>query len=763
MKVTKLCIYGVVLCATVLASAQDKELIDYIKPSIGNWTKAEGGSHGGGKTYPGPVAPHGMVQLGPDCTTMDFDQAPGYSYHYDVLEGFSFARLNGAGWFGEFGNFLVTPTTGERRLNRDDAKSKFRHETETIKAGYYAVELDRYKIRTELAASERAGMLRFTYPKSQNSRIQIDLARRIGQKERWMTYSRQKVEVVDDYTIQGYMYCPYTDGGWGRGKGKSTYTMHFYAKFSQPIKSFGVWDKDTVFEKKRSYEGVNTGFFVEFPTTQGEQVLLKTGISFVSIEGAKKNLEHDIPDWDFEGVVTRTRALWSEALAGVAIEGGTEDEKTIFATGLYHALLDPRSVSDVDGWYIGADNKKHKAEGFVYRSLFSGWDVFRSEFAFLSIARPDIVNDEVNSLIQMAKLSGKGHLPRWEIMNAYSGCMVGDPAVGVIAEAYRKGIRNYDVDAAYAACHQTVMGPRTNRNHFRNYMKYGYCPGSLSTTLENAYFDHCLGIFAKELGKDDEAEQHFVRSMNYRNIWDPSVNNMRAKMKDGTWREWKGELVFKDSGCVESNPLQQGWFVPHDVQGLIDLHGGDEPFIEKLEEFFVKAEADMHDWSHYYNHANEPCHHIAYMFPYAGKPWLTQKWARTIMKKSYGTGIRGLCGNEDMGQMSAWYLLSAMGFHPVHPASGIYIIGSPIFDKVSIRLDPNYHKGKSLEVIAENNSPKNIYVQSLALNGKALERAWITHEEVTGGGTLKFVMGPRPNKSWATLKENRPPSVAQHF
>ena len=440
------------------------------------------------------------------------------------------------------------------------------------------------------------------------------------------------------------------------------------------------------------------------------------------------------------------------------IEGGTDAERQAFATALYHCFIDPRSVSDVDGRYIGADNEPHRAEGFVYRSVFSGWDVFRSQFSLLTIIRPDIVNDEVNSLVQMAELSGRGYLPRWEMLNSYSGCMVGDPGVSVIAEAYLKGIRGYNAERAYAACRQTVLGPQTNRNGFRQYIQLGYVPGSVSCTLENAYFDYCAARFAELLGKKEDAAKLYRMSMNYRNIFDPSVGNMRGKMASGEWAQWRG-LTRHGQGCVESNPYQQGWFVPHDVRGLINLMGGREGFLAHLVPFFEKTPRTF-KWNDHYNHANEPVHHVAYLFPYARAPWLTQKWVRTVMDCAYGPGVKGLCGNEDVGQMSEWYLLSAMGFHPVAPCSDVYVIGSPLFRKLSVRLDPDYHSGKSFTILAPTNSAENIYIQSARLNGRALERAWITHDEITSGGTLEFVMGAEPNREWASGPEAVPPSLS---
>ncbi|MHC4201114.1 MAG: GH92 family glycosyl hydrolase, partial [Planctomycetota bacterium] len=733
--------------------ARAKEFVDYINPMIGASTSRR---YGEGKTFPGAATPFGLVQLSPDTITGG-DNGPGYSYHHRTIEGFSFTHMSGIGWYGDLGNFQVMPTTGPLQADRERAKSPFSHDDETASAGYYSVALERYGVRAELTAAPRAGIIRFTYPESATSRIQIDLARRVGQNGRWLKHGKQRVEVVDDHTIRGWMYCPNSDGGWGHGRGRVSFTQHFLARFSKPIRTFGVWDKDAVMPGRRFDEGKNTGFYTEFATKKGEQVLVKAGISYVRAEGARANLEHDIPGWDFDGVRAKARALWADALEGVDVEGGTDAQREVFATALYHCFIDPRSVSDVDGRYIGADSKPHRAEGFVYRSIFSGWDVFRSQFPLLTIIRPDIVNDEVNSLIQMAELSGRGYLPRWEILNAYSGCMVGDPGVSVIAEAYLKGIRGYDAEKAYAACRQTVLGPKTNRNGFGDYMRLGYVPGSVSCTLENAYFDYCAARFAEALGKKEDAAKLYKMSMNYRNIYDPSVGNMRAKQGNGSWAGWRG-LTRHGQGCVESNPYQQGWFVPHDVRGLVNLMGGDAKFLAHLVPFFEKTPRHFR-WNEYYNHANEPVHHVVYMFPYAGAPWLSQKWARIVMAGAYGPGVKGLCGNEDVGQMSAWVLLSTMGFHPVAPCSGVYVIGSPMFNKVSVRLDPKYYKGRSFTIVARGNSPENIYIRSAKLNGRPLERAWITHDEIVSGGTLEFVMGPEPNRKWASAPEHAPPSL----
>jgi predicted alpha-1,2-mannosidase len=733
---------------------------------IGASTSVE---YGEGKTFPGAATPFGLVQLSPDTITGG-DNGPGYSYEHTSIEGFSFTHMSGVGWYGDLGNFLVMPTTGKLKTERgaqgaeDGYRSRFRHDTEVARAGYYAVTLDDYKVRAEAAAAPHAGVLRFTFPQNDQSRVQIDLARRIGG-----TSTRQYVKVVDDHTIQGWMACPPRGGGWGNGDGKANYTVYFHAQFSKPITHCGVWSAripsdwsrkrediesrryrdvvaaSTVLDGCRELEGDHLGFFTEFATTNQEQVLLKAGISFVDSDGAKQNLEQDIPDWDFDGVRSRARGLWEQAFAGVAIKGGNDTQLEAFATSLYHAMLDPRAYSDLNGNYTGADGKAHRANGFTYRTIFSGWDVYRSEYPLLCLLRPDVINDMVNSLMQQDELSGNGCLARWEILAAESGCMVGDPAVSVFTEAYLAGIRGFDAPKALQLCLQSVDPAKETGNHRAEYQKLGFVPGSLSITLENAYFDYCAGRFAEALGNTNEANRLIRRSLNYRNIYDASVGNMRARNADGSWTKWEGATKY-GQGCVESNPYQQSWFAPQDVAGLIDLMGRDY-FVRYLTEFFEKTPLSF-KWNDYCNHSNEPVHHTPYLFAYAGKPWLAQKWSRIIMDHAYGAGVKGLCGNEDVGQMSAWYILSALGFHPVSPVDGIYIIGSPLFDEATIRLDPRYQSGASFTVRTRNNSAQNVYVQSATLNGKPLDRAWLRHGEVVAGGTLELVMGPQPNEAW---------------
>ena len=746
--------------------------VDYIDPMIGASTSVEaaGVLHGLGKTFPGATTPFGLVQLSPDTITGG-DNGPGYSYHHKTIEGFSFTHMSGIGWFGELGNFLVMPTTGDLKTAcgqisqpEEGYRSRFSHDDEVARAGYYAVTLSDYGIRAEMTAAKHSGILRFTYPKADLSRIQIDLARRIGG-----TSTQQYIKVVDSHTIQGWMKCPPEGGGWGNGDGNADYTVYFYCQFSVPLEEFGVWKVDVPDDWSRKREDVTSdryrqlisnadiirgckeiqgehlGFFVEFETKAAQQVMVKSGISFVSMEGAKNNLTKEIADWDFDSVAQAASEQWNNEILRIKIKGGTEEQKKIFYTAMYHTMIDPRCFSDVDGKYRGADNQVHTSEDFKYRTIFSGWDVFRSQFPLQTIINPELVNDQVNTLIQLAELSGKKYYPRWEIMNSYSGCMLGNPAVPVILDAYVKGIRDYDVSKAYEYSRNSV-------EKFTN-QPLGYLPGDISRTLEYGYSDGCVGLFAQLLGKNENAETYSKRSQAYKNIYDPEIKWFRPRKADGSWDSWQGKTVH-GQGCVESNPYQQGWFVPHDVYGLVELLGKDY-FIQELIAFFEKA-PDKFTWNDYYNHPNEPVHQVPFMFTYVGMPWLTQEWSRTICEQAYGTGIDGLCGNEDVGQMSAWYILAASGLHPVCPGDGQYMLTSPLFEKITFQLSPRYAKSKSFTIIAHDNSAQNKYIQSVKLDGKPLSRLWITHQELVNSQTLEFQMGPNANKTLGADEANWP-------
>jgi len=670
------------------------------------------------------------------------------------------------------------PTTGPLKTWYGDTNhpgtgylSSYSHATETAQTGYYAVTLDDYKIRAEMTAAAHSGILRFTFPKNPRSRIQIDLARRVGG-----TSLQQSVKVIDDHTIEGSILCTPEGGGWGHGA-SIPYTVYFHAEFSAPFKNFGVWSAtlpqgpyNRIIEKPafaeacknaqvipscKEMQGRHLGFYAEFPTQTDEKISLKAGISFVSIQGAASNLKAEIPAWDFEKVQQQAKQSWASALERMSVEGGTDDQKSAFYTALYHALLDPQIFADLNGDYPGGDGKIHPTTQFTKRTIFSGWDVYRSEFPLLTLIAPGIVNDTINSFVELADQNGTHYYDRWEFLNAYTGCMNGNPTVVVINDAYQKGIRGYDVAKAYDYAVNTC---ERNGNGARGYVPVS--ANSLSATLEYANDDWNLSRFAAKLGKTDDAAKYAARSQNYRNLFDPDVpwtykatdsdahpewkGWFNAKDRDGKWIPWDGLLSTKI--VQEATVYQQGWFVPQDIPGLIDLLGGREMFIAKLSDFFDRT-PNVGQWNDYYNHPNEPVHLVAFLFNRAGAPWLTQKWIRVI-DDAYKAGPEGLCGDEDVGQMSAWFVLAASGLHQACPGDLRYEIFSPLFDKVTIRLDPKYTQGGSFTITAKNNSPANVYIQSASLNGQPLDRCWITYQEIVAGGTLDLTLGPQPNKKW---------------
>ncbi len=748
--------------------------VDYVNPFIGACTStdAAGVYHGLGKTFPGATTPFGMVQVSPNTITGG-DNSCGYSYEMKTIEGFDFTQMSGVGWFGDLGNFLVMPTTGPLHTIAGKEggsikgwRSAYDKSTEIAEPGYYKVNLTDYDIQTECSATPHCGILRFTWPENALSRVQVDLARRVGG-----TSERQYVEVVDEHTIEGWMKCTPQTGGWGNGDGKADYTVWFHAEFSCPIESYAFWTADIpddwvrrkdevvslpylqrVAEAKivrdvRNMEGKHIGFFTEFPTSAGDEVTVKVGISFVDQEGARKNFSAEIADKDFEQVRTEAKALWNTELSKIRVSGGTDEEKTVFYTSLYHSMIDPRIYADADGRYIGGDFKPHEAsEDFTKRTIFSGWDVYRSQMPLQSIINPSVVNDMIASLVTMARQSGRGYYERWEFLNSYSGCMIGNPAVSVLADAYAKGIRGYDPEEAYHYAVNTV-------EKFSNW-PLGWTPSGLciSETLEYAYFDWCLSRLALAMGKKEDAALYQKRGQAYRNIFDSEKGWFRPRLADGTWAVWPDSARTKEwYGCIECNPYQQGWFVPHDPEGMVYLMGGREKALADLEDFFERTPEHML-WNEYYNHANEPVHLVPFLFNVLGEPWNTQKWTRFICGHAYSENVMtGLVGNDDAGQMSAWYVLAASGLHPSCPGDTRMDITSPVFDKVVIRTDPVYASGKDFVVIAHGNSPENIYIQRAFLDGKPLEECHIDFSEIKSGGTLELYMGSQPSDWGVTI------------
>lgn len=744
--------------------------VDYVNPFIGASTSVgdAGVYHGLGKTFPGATTPYGMVQVSPNTITGG-DNSPGYSYEHTTIEGFAFTQMSGVGWYGDLGNFLVMPTTGplQKIAGKEDGsitgyRSLYDKETEEASAGYYSVRLSDSDIKVESSATPHCGIVRFTYPENNLSRIQIDLARRVGG-----TSIQQYIQVVDDHTIKGWMECTPDGGGWGDGEGNSNYTVYFHAEFSNKLQNYGFWsanipDSQTrkredvtsipylqmvseapIIQDKRELKGKHLGFFTDFPTRKGEEVTLKVGISFVDMEGAEKNYKAEMAGKSFNQVKDDARKQWNDELSRIKISGGSEDEKTIFYTALYHTMIDPRISADVDGRYVGGNGNIYAGNGtFTKRTIFSGWDVFRSQFPLQTLINPTLVNDQLNSLITLAEQSGKEYYERWELMNAYSGCMLGNPALSVLADAYMKGIRGYDMDKAYR------YALNTSKKFGNDELGYTASALSISHTLEYAYTDWCISQLAEGLGKEQDAAAFRQKGQAYRNIFDEEKGWFRPRRADGSWEPWPENGRTKEwYGCIESNAYQQGWFVPHDVPGMVALMGGKDTVIADLTAFFEKTPSSML-WNEYYNHANEPVHFVPFLFNQLDVPWHTQRWTRYICDKAYHNKVEGIVGNEDVGQMSAWYILAASGIHPSCPGNMRMEITSPVFDRIEFKLDPAYFAGGQFTIVAHNNTPGNVYIQRALLNGTAYNKCYIDYSDIVSGGVLELYMGSEPNEEW---------------
>jgi len=765
------------LASTFVAPA--REPVDAVNPFIGAGS-LEGtykGFHG--KNFPGAATPAGMVQLSPDTITGG-DNGGGYSYVHTTIEGFSVNHMSGVGWYGDLGNFLVMPATGPLKTYYGETDhpgsgylSACDKATEVAHAGYYAVTLTDYQVRAELTAAPHSGMLRFTFPENPRSRIQIDLARRIGG-----TSLHQTVKVVGDQAIEGQIDCTPAGGGWGHGNGKANFTVFYHAEFSLPLTNVGVWSAplpdgpyNDILRKKefiqtcenaavlpgcREKNGTHLGFYTEFPTQAGATVLLKIGISYVSIAGARANLGAEIPGWDFESVHQQSRQAWAKELGRITVAGGTEAQQTAFYTAMYHAMIDPRMFADVNGDYPGGDQQVHHTQAFTKRTIFSGWDVYRSEFPLLTLIAPQIINDEINSWIELADQNGTHYFDRWEMFNSYSGCMNGNPALAVINDAWQKGIRGYDTAKAYEYAVNTAEKYKNG--------PLGYSPGNLSATFEYGFHDWNLAQLASGLGKTEDATKYRQRSQAYQLLFDPEVpwtydqagkdvrpewkGWFRPKDAKGQWEPWLG--LTSHRGVTEASVYQQGWHVPHDIPGLIRLLGGRDSFLAKLTDFFDRV-PNLSIWNDYDNPSNEPSHLIPFLFNRAGAPWLTQKWVRRICAEAYGADYKGLCGDEDEGQMSAWFVLAASGLAQACPGDTRFEIFTPLFDRVSMKLDSKYTKGGAFTITTKHNSPTNVYIQSATLNGQPLNRCWLDYKEIVAGGSLELELGPNPNQNWGIL------------
>ena len=766
-----------------------KDPVDYVNPLIGAGstlpTKEEASRMQGldpnfngfhGKMFPGACTPDGMVQLSPDTITGG-DNGAGYSYPNFTIQGFSFEHLSGVGAYGDLGNFMVMPTTGPLKTWYGDTDkpgsgylSSYSKSSEVAQAGYYAVTLDDYNVRAEMSAAPHSGILRFTFPRNPQSRIQIDLARRIGG-----TSLHQTVKVVGDHAIEGQIDCTPKGGGWLHGKVQ--YTLYYYAEFSRPLKTFGVWSAKlppppynfmhakpdfaaacaaaTRLPGATQAEGEHLGFYAEYPTVANDVLMLKAGISFVSAANARQNLETEIPAWDFDGVRRQSHEAWAGAMNRLAVEGGTEEQKTTFYTAYYHALIDPRNDADVNGQYVGGGNKVYQSKAFIKRTVFSGWDVYRSLYPLLTLIAPNIVNDEINSQIELADQNGTHYFDRWELLNCYTGCMDGSPSVVVINDAWQKGIRNYDVAKAYE---YSVNTCEREGNGAKGYIANNH---GLAQTVENAFDAWNVSKLAEALGHEEDAKKFAGLALAYRNLFDPTVpwtydkagktgnpewkGWFHPKEKDGSWTPWQG--LTSGYGGEESTVFESGWFVPHDIPGLAALLGGTDGMVARLNDFFERT-PKFNKGNPYDDPTNEPSNLIPFLFNRIGAPWLTQKWVRRITTEAYSGKVNGMPGDDDEGQMSAWFVLAASGLHQACPGDPRFEIFTPLFDKIAITIPPVFSKGGTFVVTAKNNSPANVYIQSASLNGQPLNRCWLDYKEIAAGGTLELVLGPEPNKNW---------------
>ena len=736
--------------------AGDKQPVDYVDPLLGT-------SSSRWMLFPGPCLPFGMVKLSPDNTDL-WSMDAGYEYGINSISGFGHVHS----WM--MGSFLIMPTTGDVKIlpgtkNDPDAgyRSRFKHKNETASTGYYSVFLDDYKIKAELTATTRAGMQRYTFPKSQKAHILFDL--QVPEEDKTQII-KASIHKVSDTEIEGAVQ---------RKMGWNEYTLHFVARFSKPFDSLTGWKGSEIIndiEKISVSKDMDIGAVANFTTKENEVVVLKTGISYVSIENARLNMETELADfgWDFDAVHNNARNVWNALLKKIEVQGGSETDRLKFYTNMYRAYSARTIFSDVNGEYVDMCEKVQRLAD--PNSPIFGCDAFWNTFWNLNqlwaLVTPDIMNQWVKSLLEIYDRGG--WLPKGPGGIEYSSIMVASHEIPLIVAAYQNGIRNYDVQKAYEAIKKIQITPGRahpcggyvgNRN-LKSYMEMGYVPadeGPVSNTLEYAYDDWCVAQMAKALNKTDDYDYFMKRSQYYKNVFDPETGYVRPKHAGGPWQRDFVPVVeavgkednFGSKDYVEGNAWQYTWFVPQDVAGLIRLMGKDE-FNQRLNRGFERARPNF--VSQFVNHSNQPNMQAAYLFDYSGKPWLTQKWVREILDHYYGIGpVDGYPGDEDQGQMGAWYVMSALGLFQMDGGANVtpfYEIGSPIFKQVTVHLDSNYYKGKQLVIRAENTSVKNRYIQSATLNGKPLNKAWFYHKSIANGGELVLKMGPEPNKAWGS-------------
>lgn len=708
------------------STSQDEKNIDYtqyVNPFIG--------AADNGHTFPGACRPFGMIQTSPVTGAVGWRYCSEYVYEDSIIWGFTQTHLNGTGCM-DLGDVLVMPVTGKRQRQWNEYRSGFSKETEKATPGYYSVTLDEPDVTAELTATTHTALHRYTFHKADSASLLIDLqhgpAWRDEQYHSQVSFCETNWE--NDSTLTGHVI----------NKVWVNQVYYFAMKFNRPVIASSELPMTATEKGKR--------IIATFDMKPEDQLLMKVALSTTGVEGAKANLTAELNGWDFEGVRQAAKNEWNSYLSRIDVEG-TTDEKTNFYTSFYHALIQPNEISDIDGKYRNAKDEIVQATGDKFYSTFSTWDTYRAAHPFYTLMVPERVDGFVNSLVDQCETIG--YLPIWGLWGGETFTMIANHSVPIIAEAYAKGFRGFDAERAFNAIKQTQTVSHPLKSNWEHYTKYGYFPTdlteaeSVSSTLESVYDDYAAADMAKRMGKEEEAAYFAKRADYYKNLFDPSTKFMRPKKADGTWKSpfnpsQVGHSESIGGDYTEGNAWQYTWHVQHDVPGLIALFGGEEAFLQKLDSVFtVKLEttqADVTGLIGQYAHGNEPSHHVAYLYTLAGRPERTQELIRQIFDTQYLPKPNGLCGNDDCGQMSAWYMFSAMGFYPVNPVSGEYVFGAPQFPKFTLHLAD----GKTFTILAEGLSEEHKYIDSITLNGKPYTKNYITHEDILKGGTLVYKM-----------------------
>lgn len=717
-----------------LATLQAGDITKYVNPFIGT-----GAIDGGlsGNNYPGATSPFGMIQLSPDTSEApNWGDASGYDYNRNTIFGFSHTRLSGTG-ASDLIDITLMPTSSGR------TSSAFTHDEEKARPGYYQVMLKDENINAELTTTQRNGIHRYQYPAGKDAEIILDMDHSADKGSWGRRIINSQIRILNDHAVEGYRIIT----GWAKLR-----KIYFYMEFSSPILTSTLRDGGRVHENTAVINGTNLHGCFRFGQLNGKPLTCKVALSSVSMENARQNMEQEAPHWDFDRYVAAADADWEKQLGKIEVKG-TEVQKEIFYTALYHTMIQPNTMSDVNGEYMAADYTTRKvANNETHYTTFSLWDTFRASHPLYTLLEPERVTDFVKSMIRQYEYYG--YLPIWQLWGQDNYCMIGNHSIPVITDAILKGIPGIDMEKAYEAVYNSSVTSHPN-SPFEVWEKYGFMPENIQTqsvsiTLEQAFDDWCVAQLAAKLNKDADYQRFHKRSEYYRNLFHPKTKFFQSKNDKGEWIEPFDPYQYGGNGghpFTEGNAWQYFWYVPHNIQALMELTGGTKAFEQKLDTFFTstyKSEQMNHNASGFvgqYAHGNEPSHHVAYLYNFAGQPWKTQKYVSHILNTLYNSTSSGYAGNDDCGQMSAWYVFSAMGFYPVNPADGRYIIGSPLLDECTLKLAGN----KEFRIRTIRKSPEDIYIQSVTLNGKKHKDFFITHQDIMNGGTMVFKMGKKPS------------------